>query len=174
MDAGGVVNVSYELTKDDVRGAARVAAKALPARRKLKRVMLVLIVVGGLLFDLGLVTDDGSVPLMTGGIVMMLLSGIMASDRYFAYAVLRSHVAREFLLKQPGRSFHADADGVTFTAPTSTGTHAWSAIQDLVDDPRAVVFVLSSQAFQFLPGRVLSDTDRHTLQALRKPATATA
>jgi hypothetical protein len=107
---------------------------------------------------------------MTGGLAMMFLSFLLASDRYFVYAVLRSHAAREFLLKQPARSFRADADGVTFTAPASTGTHAWSAIQSLVDDPRAVVFVLSSQAFHFVPAHALTAADRATLHSLRGSA----
>lgn len=169
-EADTVVAVSYELTKDDVWAAARVAAKVLPARRKLKRIMVVLMLVGAVTFDIGLVTDDGSVPLMTAGLSVLFLSFLLASNRYFVYAVLRSHVAREFLLKQPERSFRADADGVTFTTPTSSGTHAWPAIRTIVDDPAAVVFVLSSQAFHFVPAHALTPTDRETLQTLREPA----
>jgi hypothetical protein len=169
MEAGGDgVEVSYLLTKDDVRAAARVAAKVLPARRKLKLVMVVLMVLGAVIFDIGFVTDDGSVPLMTAGLVMMILSFLLASDRYFAYAVLRSHVAREFLLKHPERQFRADAEGVTFSTPTSTGSYAWSAVQNLVDRPDAgaVVFVHSSQAFNFVPTHALTEADRSTLQSL--------
>lgn len=166
-----MVAVSYRQDKDDVRAALGVVARSLPARRKLKRTLLVLAGAGLVVFVIGVAagTDD-SIFFPLAGFLLVVLSLLLRSDRYFAWAILRSDVGKSFLLQDTERSFRADATGLTFTTPTSTGTQTWAAVADIVDDPAAVVLLMTTTAFYFVPGDVLTAADRTTLHALRKTA----
>ena len=167
-DVGPVVAVTYLMDRDEVRKAARVAARVLPARRKLKRMLAVLMVVGVGVFASGV--TSGRFFFTTSGLVLLLMSGLLRSDWYFAYAILRSPVARKFLLQHPNREFRADPDGVTFVSEPSVGSHTWSAVDTVVDHRDAVVFILSSQSFNFVPGSALDASARETVRSIATTA----
>lgn len=161
------VSIRFHNTQDDLRAAARLASRSVPAVMRQRRLLLVVNLVLALAWLVLVVADRAfgghlTPILLPIGLVTVGVT-LLNSERGFVFQVLRQPTSRRVL---GDLLFQADSAQIASSNASSSGAFVWSAVDRIVEGDDILLFVIGEHLWLYVPTRALSDADRATIRQL--------
>jgi len=153
------VRVTSDMGRQEMKDGCLLAARVLPARRRVRRMAWIALAA---MVPLVALTGTALLPLVAG---ITCAAGLVASNRLWAWSL-----ARKAVKHSPDETVHfrIDADGLGVVRGGRTGTNDWSTVTRVIEGERAVVFVVLERGMhsQFVPvpAATLTPEDRAAIR----------